>query len=174
MGQPLPDPRVLPSSSHLDPAALDAFGDIHRQENPSDESRHKLPGRPPNLEVPQCRYVLPRGGLEPETFKHAIFSCPSRQHVRSGLLHCVTDAGHEAPFWTSFQLRKRLANLISVTSMGFPPRMFPPTTPPSSPLLPLSPSRVPLPVFRLLSLAEVYGHWVYHSCNLCGLSFLDS
>jgi len=40
-------------------------------------------------------------GLEPETFEHAILSCPSRQHSRSRLLHGVTDVGPEAPLWSS-------------------------------------------------------------------------
>jgi len=38
-----------------------------------------------------------RYGLEPETFEHAILSCPSRQYSRSRLLHGVTDVGPEAP-----------------------------------------------------------------------------
>jgi len=97
----------------------------------------------------------PRCGLEPETFEHAILSCPSRQHSRSRLLHGVTDVGPEAPLWSSLPLLKRLATFIGVTSTGFPPSMFPPTTPPSSPPFSLSPPRVPPPVFRVFSLAEV-------------------
>jgi len=93
--------------------------------------------------------------LEPETFEHAIFSCPSKQHARSRLLHGVTDVGHQAPLWISLPLLKRLATIIIVTSTGFPHTIFPPTTPPSSPPLPLSPPRVPPPVFHVFSLAEV-------------------
>jgi len=97
----------------------------------------------------------PRCGLEPETFEHAILSCHSRQHSRSRLLHGVTDIGPEAPLWLSLPLLKRLASFIGVTSTGFRPMMFPPTTPASSPPLSLSPPNVPPLVFRVFSLAEV-------------------
>jgi len=97
----------------------------------------------PTLRSPDADTSCPRCGLEPETFKHAILSCPSRQHSRSRLLHCVTDVGHEAPLWTSLPLLKRLATFIGVTSTGFPPTMFPPTTPLSSPPFSLSHARMP-------------------------------
>jgi len=97
----------------------------------------------------------PRCCLEPETFEHAILSCPSRQHSRSRLLHGITDVGPEAPLWTSLPLLKRLATFIGVSSTGIPPTMFPPTTPPSSLPFSLSPHRVPPLVFRVFSLAEV-------------------
>ena len=94
---------------------------------------------------PDADTSCPRCGLEPETFEHAILSCPSRQHSRSRRLHGVTDVGPEAPHWSSLPLLKRLATFIGVTSTGFPPTMFPPTTPPSSPPFSLSPPRVPPP-----------------------------
>jgi len=109
----------------------------------------------PTWRSPDADTSCPRCGLEPETFEHAVLSCPSRQHSRSRLLHGVTDVGPEAQLWSSLPLLKRLATFISVTSTGFPPTMFPPTTPPSSPLFSLSPPRVPPPVFRVFSLAEV-------------------
>jgi len=109
----------------------------------------------PTWRSPDADTSCPRCGLEPETFEHAILSCPSRQHSRSRLLHGVTDVGPEAPLWSSLPLLKRPPTFIGVTSTGFPPTMFPPTTPPSSPLFPLSPPRVPPPVFRVFSLAEV-------------------
>ena len=109
----------------------------------------------PTWKSPDGDTSCPRCGLEPETFEHAILSCPSRQHVRARLLHGIADVGPEAPLWSSLPLLKRLATFISVTSTGFPPTMFPPTTPPSSPPLPLSPPMVPPPVFRVFSLAEV-------------------
>jgi len=109
----------------------------------------------PTWSSPDADTSCPRCGLEPETFEHAILSCPSRQHNRSRLLHGVTDVGPEAPLWSSLPLLKRLATFIGVTSTGFPPSMFPPTTPSSSPPLSLSPPRVPPPVFRIFSLAEV-------------------
>jgi len=109
----------------------------------------------PTWRSPDADTSCPRCGLEPETFEHAILSCPSRQHSRSRLLHGVTSVDPEAPLWTSLPLLKRLATFICVTSTGFPPTMFPPTTPPSSPLFSLSPPRVPPLVFRVFSLAEV-------------------
>ena len=109
----------------------------------------------PTWRCPDADTSCPRCGLEPETFEHAILSCPSRQHSRSCLLHGVTAVGPEAPLWKSLPLLKRLATFMGVTSMGFPPTMFPPTTPPSSPPFILSPPRVPPPVFRVFSLAEV-------------------
>ena len=109
----------------------------------------------PTWRSPDADTSCPRCGLEPETFEHAILSCPSRQHSRSRLLHGVTDVGPEAPLWSSLLLLKRLATFIGVTSTGFPPTMVPPTTTPSSPPFSLSPSSVPSPVFRVFSLAEV-------------------
>jgi len=114
----------------------------------------------PTWRSPDADTSCPRGGLEPETFEHAILSCPSRQHSRSRLLHGVSDVGPEASLWSSLPLLKRLASYIGVTSTGFPPTMFPPTTPPSSPPFSLSPPRLPPPAFRVFSLAEVLGHWV--------------
>ena len=109
----------------------------------------------PTWRSPDADTSSPRCGLEPETFEHAILSCPSRQHSRSRLLHGVTDVSPEATLWTSLPLLKRLATFIRVTSTGFPPTMFPPTTLPSSPLFFLPPPRVPPPVFRGFLLAEV-------------------
>jgi len=107
------------------------------------------PAAHPTWRSPDADTSCPRCGLEPETFEHAILSCPLKQHSRSRLLYGVTDVGPEAPIWSSLPLLKRLATFIGVTSTGFPPTMFPPTTPPSSPPLPLSPPRVPPPVFRV-------------------------
>jgi len=109
----------------------------------------------PTWRSPDADTSCPRCGLEPETFEHAILSCPSGQHSRSRLLHGVTDVGPEAPLWSSLPLLKRLATFIGVTSTGFPPTMFPPATPPSSPRFSLSTPRVPPLVFRVFSLAEV-------------------
>jgi len=109
----------------------------------------------PTCRSPDADTSCPRCGLEPETFEHAILSCPSRQHSRECLLHGVTDVGPEAPLWSSLPLLKRLASFIGVTSTGFPPTMFPPTTPASSPPLSLSPPNMPPPAFRVFSLAEV-------------------
>jgi len=128
----------------------------------------------PTWRSPEADTSCPRCGLEPETLEHAILSCPSRQNVRSPLLHGVTDVGHEAPLWSSLPLLKRLTAFISVTSTGFPPTMFPPTTPPSSPPLPLSPPMVPPPpAFRVFSSAEGGSVFLgFLSCYLCRRSFL--
>jgi len=109
----------------------------------------------PTWRSPDADTSCPRCGLETETFEHAILSCPSRQQSRLRLLHGVTNVGPEAPLWRSLPLLKRLATFIGVTSTVLPPTMFLPTTPPTSPLPYLSPPRVPLPVFRVFSLAEV-------------------
>ena len=109
----------------------------------------------PTWRSPDADTTCPRCGLEPETFEHAILTCPSRQGARSRLLQGVSSVGQDAPLWSSLPLLKRLASFIGVTSTGFPPSMFPPTTPSSSPPLSLSPPRVPPPVFRVFSLAEV-------------------
>jgi len=109
----------------------------------------------PTWRSPDADTSYPRCGLEPETFERAILSCPLRRHSRSRLLHGVSDVGPEAPLWSSLPLLKRLATYIGVSSTGFPPTMFPPTTPPSSPPFSLSSPRLPPPVFRVFSLAEV-------------------
>jgi len=94
----------------------------------------------PTGRSPDADTSSPRCGLEPETFEHAILSCLPRQRSRSYLLHGVTYVGPEAPLWSSLPLLKRLATSIGVTSTGFPPSRFPPTTPP---LLPCSLSHPP-------------------------------
>jgi len=109
----------------------------------------------PTWRSPNADTSCPRCGLEPEALGHAILSCPWRQHSRSRLLHGVTSVDPEAPLCTSLPLLKRLATFIGVTFTGFPPTVFRPTTPPSSPQFSLSPPRVPPPVFRVFSLAEV-------------------
>jgi len=109
----------------------------------------------PTWRSPDANTTSPRCGLEPETFEHAILSCPSRRHSMSRLLHGVTDVGPEGQLWSSLPLLKRLTTFIGVTCTGFPPSMFPPNTPSSSPPLSLSPRMVPPPAFRVFSLAEV-------------------
>ena len=101
----------------------------------------------PTWSTPDADTSCPRSGLELETCKHPILTCLSRQGCHTHLLHGVTSVSHEAPLWSSLSLLKRLATYISVTSMGFPSTMFPPTTLPSSPSLPLQPLTVSPPVF---------------------------
>jgi len=110
---------------------------------------------PPTWRSPGANTSCPRCGLEPETFEHAILTCPSRQSAHSRLLRGVSSLSQDTPLWSSLPLLKRLPTSISVTSTGFPTTMFPPNSPPSSPPLPLSPLAVPIPAFRVFSLAEV-------------------
>ena len=76
----------------------------------------------------------------PQTFEHAILSCPSSAHQRSSLLQGVSDLAPEAPIWSDQQLLVALAEFIRITSTGFPPGMPPlaPSlhAPPPNPLLP--------------------------------------
>jgi len=51
----------------------------------------------PTWRSPDADTSCPRCGFKPQTFAHAILSCPSRQYSRSRLLHGVTDVGPEAP-----------------------------------------------------------------------------
>lgn len=65
----------------------------------------------------------------------------------------MTGVSHENPVWNTPRLLKRLVS-ISVTSTAFPPTRFPHTTPPSSPLLLLSPPRIDPRVFPVFWLAQ--------------------
>jgi len=103
----------------------------------------------PTWRTPDANTSCPRCGLEHETFEHTILACLSRHGARSHLLHGVTSICQDAPLSSSLPLLQRLATFISVTCTGFPPTLFPPETPTSSPPLPLSPLAVPPPVFRL-------------------------
>ena len=93
----------------------------------------------PTWRTPDANNSCPPCSLEPVTFEHTILSYRSRPHARSRLLHGVSDICHQDPIWTSLPLLKSLASFISLTSTGFLPTMFPPTTPPSSTLPPISP-----------------------------------
>ena len=108
-----------------------------------------------SLRAPEANTSCPRCSLEPETFEHAILTCPSRQGARSRLLHGVTSVGQAAPLWSTPSLVRKLGSYISVTTTGYPPTIFPPTTQPCSPPFRLSPSIPPPPVFQVFSLAEV-------------------
>ena len=106
--------------------------------------------RSPDVDSP-----CPRCGLEPETFEHAILTCPSRQDARLCPVHGFSSVGPDAPLWSSLPQLKRHATFIGLTSTGHPPTMFSPNTPPSSPPLPLSLLAVPPPAFRVFSLVEM-------------------
>jgi len=72
----------------------------------------------PNLTCPRCE-------IEPETFQHAILSCPARTRDRDLLLKDVSSLGQDANLWTEPQLIRALAEYISMTRTGFPPDMIP-------------------------------------------------
>jgi len=114
----------------------------------------------PTWRSPDAATSCSRCGLEPETYEHAILSCPSRQHSRSRLLHGVTDVGPEAPLWSSLPLLKRLATLIGVTSTDFPPRCSHPPLPPVPRHSLSHPPGCPPRSLVFFSLAEVSGRWV--------------
>jgi len=61
----------------------------------------------------------------PQTFAHAILSCPSSAPQRSRLLQGVSDLAPEAPIWSDQQLLIALADFICTTATGFPPGMPP-------------------------------------------------
>jgi len=125
----------------------------------------------PTWRSPYADTSCPGCGLEPETVEHAVLSCPSRQHSRSRLLHGVTDVGPEAPLWSSLPLLKRLATFMGVTSTGFPPTMFLPTTPPSSPPFSRSPPRVPPPVFRVFRWLRYRAAGLFFPLSYVGFPF---
>jgi len=108
----------------------------------------------PSWRAPEADTSCPHWGLEAESFEHAFLTWPSRQGVCTRLLYGLTDVGHEAPLRSSLPLLKSLSTYISVTSTGFPPTMFLPSMPPSSPPFLLSPPNPPPPVFHVFSLAE--------------------
>ena len=87
----------------------------------------------PNLTCPRCE-------IEPETFRHAILSCPARERVRDLLLKDVSSLGKDANLWTEPLLLHALGEYIVITKTGFPPDMIPedfylhspPSPPPTS------------------------------------------
>jgi len=72
----------------------------------------------PNLTCPRCE-------SEPETFQHAILSCPARKQVRDLLLKDVSSLSQDANLWTEPLLLHALGEYIVTTTTGFPPDMIP-------------------------------------------------
>jgi len=101
----------------------------------------------------------PRSVLDPATFEYTILSCHFSQRARSSLLHSVNCVGHQDPIWTSLPLLKSLVGFITVTSTGFPPTIFPLTTPPSSLRSLLSPPAVPPPRLSCFFVGRGLGHF---------------
>jgi len=79
--------------------------------------------------------TCPRCGMEPETFTHAILTCPARQWTRDLLLKDVSSLAHDATTLSDPLLIRALGKYITDTKTGFPPGMFPDhySPPPASP-----------------------------------------
>jgi len=69
--------------------------------------------------------TCPRCETEPETFQHAILSCPARTSDRDLLLKDVSSLGQDASLWTEPHLLRALGEYITTTKTGFPPDMIP-------------------------------------------------
>lgn len=71
-----------------------------------------------------CPTTCPRCHEAPETLKHAILSCPTREPARTRHLQGVTDLGPDAPVWFSAALLAALARFMRSTLTAFPLGMF--------------------------------------------------
>jgi len=93
----------------------------------------------PSWGNPDADRSCPLCSEAPQTFEHAILSCPSSACQRSRLLQGILELGPEAPVWSDQQLLIALAEFIRTTAAGFPPGMPPlaPSlyAPPPNPLL---------------------------------------
>ena len=79
----------------------------------------------PSWEDPDAKTTCPLCSEAPQTFEHAILSCPSSARQRSRLLQAILDLAPETPIWSDQQLFIALAEFIRTTSTGFPPGMPP-------------------------------------------------
>jgi len=102
----------------------------------------------PSWETPGTDTSCPLCSEAPQTFEHAILSCPSSARQRSRLLQGVSHLAPEAPIWSDQQLLIALPEFIRTTATGFPPGM-PPLAPslhtPANPLFPSTPLPAPGP-----------------------------
>jgi len=102
----------------------------------------------PSWEDPDADTSCPLCSEAPQTFEHAVLSCPSSTRLRSRLLQGVSDLAPEAPVWSDQQLLIALAEFIRTTATGFPPGM-PPLAPslhsPKNPLFRSTPLPAPGP-----------------------------
>jgi len=91
----------------------------------------------PSWDNPDADTFCPLCSEAPQTFDHAILSCPSSAHQRSRLLQGVSDLAPEAPIWSDQQLLIALAEFIRTTATDFPPGMPPLASSLHAPLNPL-------------------------------------
>jgi len=93
----------------------------------------------PSWGNPDTDMSCPLCSEAPQTFEHAILSCPSSACQRSRLLQGISDLDPEAHVWSDQQQLIALAEFIRTTATGFPPGMPPlaPSlhAPPPNPLL---------------------------------------
>jgi len=68
----------------------------------------------PNLTCPRCE-------TEPESFQHAILTCPARTRDRELILKDVSSLEQDAAFWSDTLLIQALGVYITRTRTGFPP-----------------------------------------------------
>jgi len=69
--------------------------------------------------------TCPRCKIGPESFQHAILTCPARQQARDLPLKGVSSLAHDATTWTDPLRIRALGGLITDTKTGFPPDMLP-------------------------------------------------
>jgi len=72
----------------------------------------------PDLTCPRC-------GTEPETFRHAVLTCPARARDRDLLLQDVSSLEREAMLWSEPDPIRALGDYITDTKTRFPPDMIP-------------------------------------------------
>ena len=83
----------------------------------------------PTCKSPCADTSCPRCGLDPETFEHAILSCPSRQGARSRLLHGVSGVGPGDPVGPPCPSSEGWRPLSASPPRGSHPRCSPPPPP---------------------------------------------
>ena len=65
--------------------------------------------------------TCPKCSESPETFEHAILSCPATEAARNRHLQAITELGPDPPVWSSAALLGALSRFIRSIRTGFPP-----------------------------------------------------
>src|SRR6195952_5169352 len=126
-----PTPVYYPYPRRLSPhpfMGLDKFvaGRIHQMR----AGKRYLSNHPswfnenPSTMCPHCTSA-------PESFEHAILSCPAKARERARLLGAVSSLAPDSPLWTDLSLLQALRRYIIATKTWFPPDLTP--SPPTSP-----------------------------------------